>query len=211
MQTSQAKGLEESQSHPGTCHLLRPRMQRGQHTPHCIDPTMMWGGWMEDFSLAGHLRTGADLFFQNELEMLEPLMPTSLPMAEPQVQMEHPRKTTEPCLPGHRSRARHSCLHHSGCSRGEVGAKTRQEQGNICDQHPAPHTSFEAHQLLWLPLAEQPLSPDEGSLGCHSSHMPKERQLLFYFPPFEIIIPPLSLLLKLDPSALIALDSNRSV
>lgn len=37
-----------------------------------------------------------------------------------------------------------------------MGAKTRQDWGNVWDQHPVLHTSFEAHQLLKFPLPSNP-------------------------------------------------------
>lgn len=48
-------------------------------------------GWMENLRPAGQLKAGADIFFENELERLRPLLPTSPPAAGPQDAQAEPQ------------------------------------------------------------------------------------------------------------------------
>lgn len=78
--TSQAKGGDEEQQTLRNLHAAA--LLRGQDAPPWIAP-VHGEGQMENLPPARQIIAGADIFFQNELQRLNPLLPTSPPMAGP--------------------------------------------------------------------------------------------------------------------------------
>lgn len=141
------KGSRSHRPSSGACHPL-PCCMGG--TPHIGPVNRRHLGWMENLRPAGRLKAGADIVFENKLERVKPLLPTSPPMAgpqdahaEPQPQRAQAREGApeeeeeSPSLPPQPqagSRAQPSCPQCPGCSRGEVRFKDQTGAG----EHPRP-------------------------------------------------------------------------
>lgn len=111
-------------------------------------------GWTENLCPAGQLKAGADVFFENKLERLKPLLPASPPMAGPQDAQAEPQPQRAQAREGAPeeeegeplaappaagraqagSRAQPSCPRCSGCPRGEARFKDQTGAG----EHPRP-------------------------------------------------------------------------